>query len=299
MRGAAGAGGTIDARMRRRTTLAIALSSAIPLLVIVYLAQGALAAGPADLSRAVVLPVLLVGTVLCMVAGGYLVWDLGRAEAGPAGEHVRQGDQVVEGMLGTIEQQGAEIQDLTGRLDAAYHDLETANAKLKRYSFKDEVTELYNRRFFLIRLEEEISRYKRFAHPVSVVLLDLDDFKAVNDAFGHDVGDQTLRELGDLLLLQSRDINVVARYGGDEFAMLLVETTRGGASTFAERIREVIAGHRLACGATLTASLGVGSLPEDETATSGDVLRAADRALAAAKRAGKNRVGTLDAARPA
>ena len=88
----------------------------------------------------------------------------------------------------TIEQQAAEINSFATRLDAAYKELESTNARLKETSFKDEVTGLYNRRFFSMRLEEELSRYRRFNHPVSVVLLDLDGFKAVNDEFGHAVG---------------------------------------------------------------------------------------------------------------
>src|SRR5262249_23474587 len=80
-------------------------------------------------------------------------------------------------MLTTVEQQASEINRFAVRLDSAYKEIETSNAQLKEFSFKDEVTGLYNRRFFSIRLEEEVSRYRRFNHPVSVVLLDLDGFQ--------------------------------------------------------------------------------------------------------------------------
>ena len=175
---------------------------------------------------------------------------------------------------------------------AAYRDLESANAQLSEASFKDEVTHLYNRRFFAIRLEEEIARYRRFNHPVSLVLLDLDGFKSINDQFGHGAGDETLRAVAELLLTHSRGINIICRYGGDEFAILLVETPKDGAQIYADRIRHVLAQHDFPHGSLLSASLGIASLPEDVEATADDLIRAADEALYASKRAGKNRVST-------
>ena len=193
-------------------------------------------------------------------------------------------------MLGTIEQQAAEINSFATRLDAAYKELESTNARLKETSFKDDVTGLYNRRFFSVRLEEEMSRYRRFNHPVSLVLLDLDGFKAVNDEMGHVVGDETLRDVGQVLMKHSRGINVVSRYGGDEFAVLLVETSKAGARLYADRIRQILATYPFSHGRTVTASFGIASLPDDEATTSEDLIRAADDALYTAKRAGKNQV---------
>src|SRR3989442_1681087 len=140
-----------------------------------------------------------------------------------------------------LRRRALEINTFAGRLDAAYKELEVTNAKLKETSFRDDVTGLYNRRFFSLRLEEEISRFRRFNHPVSVVLLDLDGFKSINDEFGHAVGDETLREIAQILMKQSRGINVVSRYGGDEFAILLVPTPKAGAPGYPARVRQVIA----------------------------------------------------------
>jgi len=193
-------------------------------------------------------------------------------------------------MLSTIEQQAADLNQYSLRLDAAYKELESTNARLKEFSFKDEVTGLYNRRFFSIRLEEEVSRYRRFNHPVSVVLLDLDGFKAVNDELGHAAGDETLRGMADILLKQSRGINVICRYGGDEFAVLLVETSKNGARLYADRIRYVLSTSAFGHGRRVTASFGIASLPEDVMPSTEELIRAADEALYAAKRAGKNRV---------
>jgi len=193
-------------------------------------------------------------------------------------------------VLSTIEEQAAEINQYALRLDSAYKEIETSSARLKEFSFKDEVTGLYNRRFFSIRLEEEVSRYRRFNHPVSVVLLDLDGFKAVNDELGHAAGDETLRGMAEILLKQSRAITVICRYGGDEFAVLLVETSKAGAWLYADRIRYVLPTYRFSHGRRVTASFGIASLPEDVAPSPDDLIRAADEALYAAKRAGKNRV---------
>jgi diguanylate cyclase (GGDEF)-like protein len=252
-----------------------------------------------------VLQGLIVFGVLAVLAGAYIIWDIGgtvaRIAQMMAEEHAiigldRRKDEVgtlmgsFNKMLATIEQQAAEINSFATRLDAAYKELESTNARLQETSFKDEVTGLYNRRFFSLRLEEELSRYRRFNHPVSVVLLDLDGFKSVNDSMGHAVGDDTLRDVAQILMKHSRGINVVSRYGGDEFAVLLVETSKAGARLYADRIREVVAKYPFSHGKILTASFGVASLPDDEAGTAEDLFRSADEALYAAKRAGKNQV---------
>jgi diguanylate cyclase (GGDEF)-like protein len=120
--------------------------------------------------------------------------------------------------------------------------------------------------------------------------MDLDGFKAVNDEMGHMVGDETLRDIGQILMKHSRGINVVSRYGGDEFAVLLVETSKSGAQVYADRIRQIIESYPFSHGRPITASFGIASLPDDEATTAETLIRAADEALYAAKRAGKNQV---------
>ena len=294
-------------QLKRKFVLAFALTSILPLLVVAYVVVRPWLAGPdgGDGSTRTGLLVLVGFTVLAVAVGGYIVMDMGRGLAALARALGRSGDVTpmerrrdevgtlvgsFTSMLTTIEQQAAEINNFADRLDAAYKELETTNARLKEFSFRDDVTGLYNRRFFGIRLEEEISRYRRFNHPVSVVMMDLDGFKAVNDSLGHVVGDETLREVAQLLLKHSRGINVVCRYGGDEYVVLLVETSKAGARLYGDRIRQVIAGYSFSHGKPITASLGIASLPDDEALTSEDLIRAADEALYAAKRGGKNQV---------
>jgi diguanylate cyclase (GGDEF)-like protein len=312
-------------RIKRKILVAIALTAFLPMMVVAYLVYSyALPLLDAQTQERDLpwMLVMLCGTGLLMASGSFMLWDLATSvvrhadstagsrpvqkpgtptpvaspETAAVQQYVQQSDEVdslmqsFSRMLATIEQQAADVNEYARRLDTAYKDLESTSAQLKEFSFKDEVTGLYNRRFFSIRLEEEVSRYRRFNHPVSVVLLALNGFKAVNDDLGHAAGDETLRAMADILLKQSRGINVICRYGGDEFAVLLVETSKSGARLYADRIRYVLSTWTFAHGRRVTASFGIASLPEDVAPAADELIRAADEALYAAKRAGKNRV---------
>jgi len=304
----------VGRRLKQRVQAAIVLSGFLPILVLAYVVHRYVLPqlDGGDPLRIFALQGLIICTMLAMIGGGWLIWDLGRTVAHMAdamaaeasSERVtalgNRADDVgtlmnsFGKMLGTVENQANEINAFASKLDAAYKELEATNLRLKEYSFKDEVTGLYNRRFFTMRLDEELARYRRFNHPASVVLLDLDGFKAVNDDLGHAVGDETLRDIAQILQKHSRGINVVSRYGGDEFAILLVETSKAGAKLYADRIRQVISSFPFSHGKPITASFGVASVPDDEAATAEDLFRAADDALYAAKRAGKNQVAAID-----
>jgi diguanylate cyclase (GGDEF)-like protein len=178
-----------------------------------------------------------------------------------------------------------ELEDLVQAL-ASQAAVAIRNARLEELSFKDPLTGVYNRRYFALRIEEEAKRHARFGEPLSLVLLDLDHFKAINDEFGHHTGDLMLREAAQLIAANSRSFSVVTRYGGDEFAVLLVNTPKSGALKYARRIKDVIQRHQFAHG-SLTVSVGLAALPDD-VSRSEDLLPAADRALYAAKRLGRN-----------
>ena len=165
------------------------------------------------------------------------------------------------------------------------------NARLEDLSFKDGLTDLYNRRYFALRIDEEAKRSARFGHPLSLVFIDLDHFKKLNEAEGRAAGDDTLKETARVLLKHSRSFTIIARREGDDFCAILANTPKAGAVAYAQRIRGAIEAHAFGHG-PVTASFGVASLPADAAAAE-DLIAAADRALNEAKLAGRNRIATL------
>ncbi len=171
--------------------------------------------------------------------------------------------------------------------------LGSANEELERLANTDPLTGLANRRQFTGMLERETERAARYSRPLSIVLLDLDHFKKVNDTHGHAAGDDVLRAAAAVLKAACRDVDLAARIGGEELALLLPETDSGGAEIVAERVREEIeAGrHRSPDGVQfrVTASIGVASSRGGDESGK-DLLQASDEALYAAKDGGRNRV---------
>ena len=161
--------------------------------------------------------------------------------------------------------------------------------RLRKLSDTDELTGLANRRRLMQRLREEMSSASRHARPLSLLLLDLDHFKRINDTWGHLKGDQVLKQLAELCCNALRGEDLVARLGGEELAILLPCTPIAAALRLAERLREAIAGHDF--GITqgrVTASLGVAEYRDNDSIDA--FIERADRGLYAAKRAGRNRV---------
>jgi diguanylate cyclase (GGDEF)-like protein len=158
----------------------------------------------------------------------------------------------------------------------------------------DEKTGLANYRVFYKRLREEWERSERYGHPLSIVMLDLDDFKVVNDSLGHPAGDRVLREFAVLLSGGARGTDLAARYGGEEFAMILPHIDRDQAERVAERVRAAVADFNFLepdHQRRVTVSAGVATFaPGLDIASAEQLVAAADRALYAAKAAGKNRV---------
>ncbi|HVP61416.1 MAG TPA: diguanylate cyclase [Myxococcaceae bacterium] len=165
-----------------------------------------------------------------------------------------------------------------------------------RVAVVDALTEVHNRRYFLLRLEDEFRRGQRYDNPLALVLVDLDQFRGINESFGHLVGDGVLRAVAQCLVAAVRETDTVARTGGDEFACILPQTHLAGALTVAERIRRDIAALRTgpAAEVLLTASVGVGSHPAVHVQTPEELIGAADGCLARAKREGRNRVCLAD-----
>lgn len=168
---------------------------------------------------------------------------------------------------------------------------------LRRLATRDQLTGLLNRREFDRILSEERERALRFSHSLGLVLVDIDHFKAVNDAHGHPAGDAVLREVARRLQEQLRSVDRVARFGGEEFALILMHTDAAGAAEVAQRACAAIARDPIMAAETValtvTASAGVAILPQDAEAES-SLVAAADKALYAAKQRGRNRVVRFD-----
>ncbi len=160
---------------------------------------------------------------------------------------------------------------------------------LERLSKLDPLTELLNRRGMQARLDEALARYRRDARPFALLWLDLDEFKGLNDRFGHDVGDRALRQIAALITQELRSYDVASRWGGDEFAILLSRADREEMDRVGRRLNECIAGSRLALrnGDSIALSVSIGGCLVRPGDTLGEVLKKADEALYAAKAAGR------------
>jgi diguanylate cyclase (GGDEF)-like protein len=156
-------------------------------------------------------------------------------------------------------------------------------------AFTDHLTGLANRRRFERQLEREVGRVQRFERPFTLLMIDIDSFKSVNDSFGHDAGDEAIRRISKVLSEGTRGIDLAARIGGEEFAVLLVETNKEGGSEVAERLRTAIKSLDIPKAGKVTASFGVAECPSDAQ-TSAGILKAADIALYEAKRNGRDQV---------
>lgn len=163
--------------------------------------------------------------------------------------------------------------------------LEESVVELERLSTTDTLTGLYNRRAFNQHLVMEFDRSRRYSSPMALVMVDVDHFKHINDRFGHPTGDEVLQKLGSVLRETERLSDMPSRFGGEEFALLLPNTTAADAHHLAERLRQSIESCDWPCG-TVTVSVGVTSRRDDDTHQS--MLSRGDRALYAAKAAGRN-----------
>jgi two-component system, cell cycle response regulator len=176
-----------------------------------------------------------------------------------------------------------------GNVEALYHE------EIYRMTITDGLTQVANKRYLLEFLEREIARASRFRHPLSIVMLDIDQFKAVNDTYGHEAGDYILRELCSVLMKTVRKEELLARYGGEEFVLALPETSLANARVAAENARREVEEHNFEFAGVpiaITISLGAAELTP-MTLNPITFIRAADEQLYAAKKAGRNRVGML------
>lgn len=209
-------------------------------------------------------------------------------------------------LIDCLTRANSQIEAMNRELEAQVAErtrqLTEANEQLKHLSLTDDVTGLYNQRFLYQRVDEEFRRAARYDEALSVIMIDVDHFKEVNDHHDHLFGSRVLREIGQILLQGVRGVDFVIRYGGDEFIILLPHTNLADAVAVGERLRSRI--EKVDFGDSsgtchLTISLGVGSRLESDIDSARSLLRAADMALYLAKSNGRNRLAIINDKGPA
>jgi diguanylate cyclase (GGDEF)-like protein len=240
------------------------------------------------------------GLLFCV---GVIAYRLGLLIVRPLERLTRGAAEVAEGDLavdlpaasGEVGELTAVFNHMVGRLrqsrqelDAMNERLRNQNEDLERLSTSDALTGLHNRRFLTQRLSEELVRSYRHKGSFAVLMVDVDEFKKYNDAFGHPAGDDVLKKVAAILLSSTRSVDCTARYGGEEFAVLLTDSAGDVAVEVAERIRARVASQEFP-GRRITVSIGLAEFP-DHGQTAEEVISCADEALYAAKRAGRNKV---------
>ncbi len=240
-----------------------------------------------------------------LVSGGAEVIRAGRPEEGGGPLSLRLGtDEDGIGLLllypprdGTFDEESEQLAHWLAAQASIAIENERLHRTVERQAITDELTQLANRRRFTETLAVEVRRAERFGDPLALVLADLDDFKQINDRYGHQAGDEVLRRFSDVLRESVRDFDLPVRYGGEEFVVLLPETGLDGAEQLARRLQTALLRLRLPeigeDRPPVTASFGVAAYPAARSAEG--LLSAADGALYRAKAAGKNRVACAGA----
>lgn len=297
-------------RLKSKIWIAYTLLSVIPLLFMVYLASNdSLSSLLPRLNQSFAGRITLLlgggGLIVMSLAGLMLLYRSVSSIAQLAEQTEQSYSRVVRDDIKLVT--GNEVEKLshyfTGVFQELQHKMEEAdkyarelaeaNKKLVRLAMKDGLTDLYNQAYIKERIEQEISRASQFNHQLSVIMMDIDDFKNYNDTCGHLSGDEGLQQIARLIMNHIRPVDVPARYGGEEFLIILPETNSRESHQMAENIRKAIQSYPFrGCNAKepfhLTVSLGVCHYSPEVKGGAAELIRSADTALYEAKRKGKN-----------
>jgi len=293
--------------------VAYSLMSILPILIILYLSfQYILPTIPMEERLAFTDPIvqaMIWSVVLFPLLGLYMVITMAKRIEKLA-EAIRVMEEQIpekpeskivpdtQDEIGTLSKQFFEMRDIITKqmeqLNESNLKVLDANKRLQEMSIRDGLTTLFNRRHFDGRLEEEVQRARRYARKFALEMIDIDHFKRVNDTYGHTCGDEILKQIAQIMKENTRETDVICRYGGEEFSILLIETDEESAYDHAERLRETVAASPFTNGQDplnekVTISVGVAFFPQD----GGDpqrLVESADGALYAAKRGGRNQV---------
>jgi diguanylate cyclase (GGDEF)-like protein len=300
-------------RARVKVAVIYGLTTIIPLLVMVYIIQSnLLSRRGTDVAWISSLALIALGVALL---GGKIMKEVW-AKVGHAVEMIERIQRehysvassadlkpideidripsVVTRLVEITKQQMQELKSYNEQIQLLNSKLREANQKLHQISIEDSLTGLYNRRYFDDRIGHEIARTRRFGRELALAMIDIDFFKNYNDHAGHLAGDKALSTIGTIIRQSLRETDLSFRYGGEEFAILLPETTAESATAVAERIRSAVEKHEFPNesaqpNGVLTVSVGVSMLGEHSYSLE-ELVSAADRALYRAKSSGRNRV---------
>ncbi len=250
------------------------------------------------LRSVLIMPLLVADEAIgvMMMSGYSRCLDFGRAELQSIRRFVAHISQAVKNSqtYDALQEATAGLRAKTTELEAANRLLEEQKHMLEQLSRTDDLTGVRNRRAFFERAEEEIERCRRFGSKLFLYMIDIDDFKQINDRFGHDSGDAALIALARILERVTRKSDLLARYGGEEFVIASLDNDSTGAAALAERIRSSVEAHPFEAGTRelrMTVSVGYACFPSlrGPQSSMDAVLKEADQALYQAKAAGKNR----------
>jgi diguanylate cyclase (GGDEF)-like protein len=188
----------------------------------------------------------------------------------------------------------ADLQPLESVADICAAAMQNARyfEKVRQMAYLDGLTGIFNRRYFEVRIAEEIERAQRYQNELSIIMIDVDNFKKLNDEFGHLLGDEALRQVSAIFAHNLRKVDIACRYGGEEFVILAPQTTGDAAFGVAEKLRRVVEGWSFpGVPRRVTIAAGVASYPGNGR-TRDELVKAADDALYRAKQNGRNRVET-------
>jgi diguanylate cyclase (GGDEF)-like protein len=191
------------------------------------------------------------------------------------------------------------IRERTAELETTARELKKSNAKLVKLSDTDPLTLVFNRRYLMAELERRVMQAKQTMQGMTLIIMDIDHFKSINDTYGHQAGDLVLKTVADVVQMKMRSHEIVARYGGEEFVIVLPETSLANAVVVAERLRESVQAISLPPpmdNLTVTVSMGVATMPPIMVDDIDSLIRQADEALYRAKKLGRNRVETTETA---
>ncbi|MDG6773068.1 diguanylate cyclase [Thiomicrorhabdus sp. ZW0627] len=205
-----------------------------------------------------------------------------------AQKKLRRQNQLLQNDNSTLE---SLINQRAGELIKLNHKLKSQVEEAQYNASHDVLTGAFNRRCFEERFHQELDRVKRYAHPLSVILVDVDDFKVFNDNYGHKMGDEVLRCVANLLKQHLRDSDLLARWGGEEFIAILPNTKLEQAAEKAEQLRQIIANTHFLDKANITCSFGVTAYTQGDTSDS--IFSRADKALYKAKSLNRNNIQTI------